>query len=79
MIYIGIRTMNTLETYWGRDASEFRPERWLRLSEDQRSSIFDVTKPMGVENSTAFQSFLFGSHACMGRDIAMNELRIILV
>ncbi|KAI0688713.1 cytochrome P450 [Cytidiella melzeri] len=30
MIYIGIRTMNMLEAYWGLDAAEFCPERWMR-------------------------------------------------
>lgn len=78
MIYIGIRTVNTLETYWGHDALDFRPDRWLRMDEKQHTTVFDVTKPMGPDNSAAFQSFLFGSHACMGRDIAMSELRIIL-
>jgi cytochrome P450 len=79
MIYVGIRTMNLLERYWGDNAADFYPERWLRHSQDTNEIIFDVAKPMGAENSAAFQSFLFGSHACMGREMAMNELRIIIV
>ncbi|KAI0337445.1 cytochrome P450 [Trametopsis cervina] len=79
MIYIGIRTMNMNEAYWGPDAAEFCPERWLHIAQDKQTATFDPTKPMGPENSAAFESFLFGSHACMGRDMAMSELRIILV
>lgn len=79
MVYVGIRTMNMLERYWGQNAAEFYPDRWLWHSQDGNETTFDVTKPLGTENSAAFQSFLFGSHACMGREMAMNELRVIIV
>lgn len=71
--------MNLLETYWGADAMQFRPHRWINVRADNGAAHFDATRPTGRDSSAIFLSFLVGSHACMGKDIALAELRIILV
>ncbi|TFY80429.1 hypothetical protein EWM64_g3584 [Hericium alpestre] len=78
MIYLGIRMVNTLESYWGPDAAEFRPSRWLDHSGDGSTPKFDLNKPTGKDYTFAFQSFLSGSHAYLGRAMAMIEIKMML-
>ena len=51
-------------TVWGADASSFRPERWFE-----------------VESSVANKSFLpfsFGPRACIGRNLALMDIPVIV-
>ncbi|PHH68428.1 hypothetical protein CDD83_6117 [Cordyceps sp. RAO-2017] len=48
---------------WGPDADEFRPERWEAVTPRQRN---------------AFVPFGHGPRACVGRNVAEMELRLIL-
>ncbi|KAL5499093.1 hypothetical protein ACEPAH_1611 [Sanghuangporus vaninii] len=49
---------------WGADADVFRPERWF---EDDLSKL-----------QKSFHPFSFGPRACVGRNLAMTELLIIM-
>ncbi|KAL5499106.1 hypothetical protein ACEPAH_1624 [Sanghuangporus vaninii] len=49
---------------WGVDADVFRPERWFELD------------PVKLQKS--FHPFSFGPRACVGRNLAMLELLIII-
>ncbi|KAH7904765.1 cytochrome P450 [Hygrophoropsis aurantiaca] len=65
MIYVPIRVFNTWEGYWGENAEEFRPERWQDLPETYNSTL-------------SMLAFIAGPHACIGRAMAMMEMRAIL-
>ncbi|KAK4096419.1 cytochrome P450 [Parathielavia hyrcaniae] len=48
---------------WGPDADEFRPERWERLTPRQKN---------------AFIPFSYGPRACVGRNVAEMEMKLIV-
>ncbi|QIW97055.1 hypothetical protein AMS68_002573 [Peltaster fructicola] len=48
---------------WGADAEEFRPERWEKITELQK---------------TAFIPFSYGPRSCVGRNVAEMELALIV-
>ncbi|KAF8319095.1 cytochrome P450 [Clavulina sp. PMI_390] len=62
-------TMNTDESVWGPDATEFRPERWL-----------EEKLPEGVLEmpSLASPTFLAGPRACIGFRLTLIEMKIVL-
>lgn len=51
------------EEIWGPDAREFRPERWENLTPRQKN---------------AFIPFSYGPRACVGRNVAEMELKLIV-
>ncbi|KAI9758853.1 MAG: hypothetical protein M1835_000509 [Candelina submexicana] len=52
------------EKYWGPDAKEFKPERWLEPT-------FDVPP-------TAYRPFERGPRNCIGQELALLEFRVVL-
>jgi benzoate 4-monooxygenase len=56
-------TIHHLAEIWGDDVEEFNPERWLSLNERQK---------------TAFNPFSYGPRACVGQNVAVMELQIII-
>ncbi|GMF19878.1 unnamed protein product [Phytophthora lilii] len=60
--------MGHLETVWGPDAEEFKPERWI----DQ-----DTGKLMHV-SPFKFTAFLAGPRMCLGMRFALAEMKITL-
>ncbi|KAK4560708.1 hypothetical protein LTR86_005286 [Recurvomyces mirabilis] len=56
-------TMHHSKEIWGQDADEFRPERWEKVTERQKS---------------AFIPFSYGPRACVGRNVAEMELSLIV-
>ncbi|KAL2757301.1 hypothetical protein ACRALDRAFT_2025126 [Sodiomyces alcalophilus JCM 7366] len=48
---------------WGPDADEFRPERWEKVTDRQKN---------------AFIPFSYGPRACIGRNVADMELKLIV-
>ncbi|KAF7776585.1 hypothetical protein Agabi119p4_4978 [Agaricus bisporus var. burnettii] len=65
LIYIPIRAVNTCTATWGEDAEEFCPERWLNL-------------PKAYHPSYSFLSFFAGPHTCIGKTMAIYEMKAIL-
>ncbi|KAK8141682.1 hypothetical protein G3M48_010057, partial [Beauveria asiatica] len=55
-------TMHHSKDIWGPDADEFRPERWDTLTQRQKS---------------AFIPFSHGPRACVGRNVAEMEMKLI--
>ena len=51
---------------WGPDAREFRVERWL----DSHSG--------GAKSAQAFMTFSSGQRICIGKDFAVNSLKVFL-
>ncbi|KAF8639028.1 hypothetical protein AX17_001780 [Amanita inopinata Kibby_2008] len=65
LLYIPIRVVNTWKEIWGDDAEEFKPERWLNLPKDYHPSL-------------SMLSFITGPHACIGKTMAIMEMKTIL-
>ncbi|ETM44043.1 hypothetical protein L914_10688 [Phytophthora nicotianae] len=60
--------MGRLETVWGSDAEEFKPERWI----DQDTGKLIHVSPY------KFTAFLAGPRMCLGMRFALAEMKIIL-
>lgn len=56
-------TIHHLAEIWGADVEDFKPDRWLCLTERQKM---------------AFNPFSYGPRACVGQNVAVMELQIIL-
>lgn len=56
-------TIHHSKEIWGPDAMEFRPERWEKLTDRQKN---------------AFIPFSYGPRACVGRNVAEMEMKMIV-
>ena len=56
-------TIHHMEEIWGPDVDEFKPDRWLNLTQRQK---------------TAFNPFSYGPRACVGQNVAIMELQLII-
>ncbi|PPQ67620.1 hypothetical protein CVT26_006830 [Gymnopilus dilepis] len=65
LFYIPIRVVNTWKEVWGEDAEEFNPSRWLNL-------------PPNYNPIFSSLSFLAGPHGCIGKTMAIVEMKAIL-
>ncbi|KAI9893963.1 MAG: hypothetical protein M1814_005516 [Vezdaea aestivalis] len=63
---ISMSCIHASKKYWGPDAAEFKPERWLADWKGVRAP------------AAAFRPFERGPRACMGLDLVYVEARIIL-
>ncbi|KAG4414963.1 hypothetical protein IFR04_011891 [Cadophora malorum] len=57
--------MNVSKEYWGEDALEFNPERWMTEGNSNSG---------GVTNNFANLTFLHGPRSCIGKDFSKSEL-----
>ncbi|KAJ7596250.1 cytochrome P450 [Mycena floridula] len=64
-LYIPIRSINTWKETWGEDAAKYNPSRWLNL-------------PKTYNPTYSFFSFISGPHACIGRTMAIAEMKAIV-
>ncbi|PBK99440.1 cytochrome P450 [Armillaria gallica] len=65
LLQICIRQINTWKHVWGEDAEKFRPERWFNL-------------PKAYNPSYSHLSFLSGPHSCIGKTMAIIEMKAVL-
>ncbi|KAG5342649.1 hypothetical protein C0989_010617 [Termitomyces sp. Mn162] len=65
LLTIPIRIVNTWKVIWGEDAEEFNPKRWVNLPKDYHP-VFSML------------SFLAGPHACIGKTMAIIEMKAVL-
>ncbi|KAL5703792.1 hypothetical protein ACHQM5_022299 [Ranunculus cassubicifolius] len=63
-----IYAMGRMETIWGEDCLEFKPERWI----SEQGGIAYVP-------SYKFMSFNSGPRSCIGKDIAFTQMRMVAV
>ncbi|KAJ6570721.1 cytochrome P450 [Mycena sp. CBHHK59/15] len=66
LLSIPIRVINTWMQVWGPDAEEFHPARWLAL-------------PKAYNPAFSHFSFIAGPHACIGKTMALIEMKAVLV
>ncbi|KAJ7589875.1 cytochrome P450 [Mycena floridula] len=69
IVVVPIRAINNSEMFWGPDAKEFRPERWLEpesgLAKDLQSHRHILT-------------FIAGPRECLGKSFALTEFKSVL-
>ncbi|KAK7721994.1 hypothetical protein SLS63_009274 [Diaporthe eres] len=66
-VYADIFTMQRSDAYWS-DAGSFRPERWIGAA----------GSPYAGDARNAFRPFLQGTRACIGKQMALQTLRLVL-
>jgi cytochrome P450 len=61
-----------------RDPDDFRPERWLRGDDCEKGGAGDGGD-FGQDRLGAVMPFGTGPRACLGRNLAYHEMRLLLV
>ncbi|KAL9677870.1 hypothetical protein QQ045_015706 [Rhodiola kirilowii] len=75
-IVISIYAMGRMEEIWGADYLEFKPERWIVITDDQikgRSSI----KIRDDMPTYKFNTFGAGPRTCVGKDLTFRQMKIV--
>ncbi|KAF7346632.1 Cytochrome P450 [Mycena sanguinolenta] len=69
LVTLGFASYQKLESRWGEDSGQFKPDRWI----ENRVPQSDAIGPYA--NLLAFSG---GSHACVGWRLAVLEMQVIL-
>ena len=72
-IMIPIGAINRSEAIWGKDANEFKPERWL----DDEAGLTEKAKDF--QGYHHLLSFVDGPRICLGRLFAVAEFKVCCV
>ncbi|KAK9463617.1 cytochrome P450 [Lipomyces oligophaga] len=65
-VFLSAASLGRVSAVWGPDAREFNPDRWNNL-------------PKSAQDPYAFETFLQGPRACIGRKFAELEFKCILI
>ncbi len=65
--------INRSEAFWGPDAGQFNPDRWVPKFDGDRSAAAG-----GATSNYAFMTFLHGPRSCIGMAFARAEFAILL-
>ncbi|CAH9071188.1 unnamed protein product [Cuscuta epithymum] len=65
-IMFSLYAMGRMETIWGKDASEFKPERWIT----ERGTVKH-------EPSYKFLAFNAGPRTCLGKEVAFIQMKSV--
>ena len=68
-IFISPWATNANKDFWGEDAAEFNPDRWLGEGKANTG---------GIESNYAFLTFLHGPRSCIGQSFAKGEFACLL-
>jgi cytochrome P450 len=68
--------INRDKRFWGDDAEEFRPERWIDI--DAETSAEKPNNSGGAESNYTNLTFLHGPRSCIGHNFAVAELRCLV-
>lgn len=75
-LVISIIAANHNQAVWGEDASEWKPDRWLKSSQGVTPGEKDGVKYSGVYSS--MMTFLAGNRSCIGFKFAEMEIKDVL-
>ncbi|KAJ7499869.1 cytochrome P450 [Mycena latifolia] len=70
-VTVSIRCMNRSEVFWGPNAKEFEPERWLTLNDDP-------LRAKEIQGHRHLITFLDGPRTCLGKSFALAEFKAAL-
>ena len=62
--------MNCAEVFWGANAKEFEPERWLDAGGG------GIAKAKEIQGHRHILSFSDGPRTCLGKTFALAELKV---
>ncbi|KAM7266808.1 hypothetical protein ACFE04_008974 [Oxalis oulophora] len=68
-ILIPFFSMGRMQTIWGEDCLEFKPERFIS---EQKGSVKNIP-------SYKFTAFNLGSRACVGKDTALVQMKMVAI
>ena len=68
-IFISSWATNADKSFWGEDAADFNPDRWLGEGKANTG---------GIESNYAFLTFLHGPRSCIGQSFAKGEFACLL-
>lgn len=71
-LVLSIYAINRNPRFWGPDAAEMKPERWI---DTDANGVQRPNKHGGTSSNFCEITFLHGNRACIGRDFAKAELR----
>ncbi|KAJ7683541.1 cytochrome P450 [Mycena rosella] len=71
IVTVSIRCMNRSEVFWGPNAKEFEPERWLTLNDDP-------LRAKEIQGHRHLITFLDGPRTCLGKSFALAEFKAAL-
>ncbi|XP_055809274.1 alkane hydroxylase MAH1-like [Solanum dulcamara] len=65
-ILMSFYTMGRMESIWGKDCLEFKPERW-------------ITEQGGIKHEPSFKfpAFLAGPRTCVGKEMAFIQMKMV--
>jgi len=63
--------INRSSAYWGKEAMEFRPDRWINADGTPNNTG-------GATSNYAIMTFLHGPRSCIGQGFARSELKCLL-
>ncbi|EGP83633.1 putative P450 monooxygenase [Zymoseptoria tritici IPO323] len=75
-IILPIYAMNRLPEFWGADADQFTPERWIDT--DEKSGERRPNNSGGAPSNYVNLTFLHGPRSCIGQGFAKAELRCLV-
>ncbi|KAL6842292.1 hypothetical protein ACP4OV_027940 [Aristida adscensionis] len=73
-VLISIYAMGRMESVWGKDCYDYRPERWL--SDDGGGG--GGGKKLRYVPSHKFTAFNSGPRMCLGKDIAVTQMKAVV-
>ncbi|KAJ0097938.1 hypothetical protein Patl1_27753 [Pistacia atlantica] len=58
--------MGRMESIWGEDCLEFKPERW-------------ITEKGGIKHEPSYKFFVFnsGPRTCLGKEVAFTQMKAV--
>ena len=71
-VVIPIWNINRLEKFWGADAKDFKPERWINAENGKPNNHG------GCQGNFGFMTFLHGPRNCIGSGLARAELKALV-
>jgi cytochrome P450 len=71
IVTVPIRYINRSEVFWGPNAKNFEPERWLTLETDS-------VPAMDLQGHRHLLTFLDGPRTCLGKTFALGALLPLL-
>ncbi|KAJ7580805.1 cytochrome P450, partial [Mycena floridula] len=70
LVVVPVRAINTSEMFWGPDAEEFRPERWLESESDSGAN--------DIQSYRHILTFITRPRECLGKTFALTEFKSVL-
>ncbi|KAJ7499895.1 cytochrome P450 [Mycena latifolia] len=71
IVTVSIHCMNRSEVFWGPNAKEFEPERWLTFDDEP-------LRAKEIQGHRHLITFLDGPRTCLGKHFALAEFKAVL-